>query len=157
MQANREGQAESLWHMIFLDRLTHRRHAGRMGSLKTFLLVSAMALNGPMTAFANTGLTDTFATCVGRFSAQVEHEWLMHSDAAEITEQRRNAMASLLRAVMPIDDARAVLARRIEAKFAHAALLQRAVFRGETEDADWARAHAAALLDDCMSYLLVQS
>ena len=128
-----------------------------MGSLKTFLLVSAMALNGPMAAFANTGLTDTFATCVGRFSAQMEHEWLMHSDAADVTEQRRDAMDALLNAVMPADEARGVLARRIEAKFAHAALLQRSVFRGETEDAEWARSYAAALLDDCMSYLLVQS
>jgi hypothetical protein len=157
MQANWEVRAESLWHAIFLDGSTCGRHASRMGSLKTFLFVSAMAINAPMIASASTGLTDTFATCVGRLSAQLEHEWLMKLDAAEITEQRRNAMASLLRAVMPVDDARAVLARRIEAKFAHAALLQRAVFRGKTEDADWARSHAAALLDDCMSYLLVQS
>ncbi|WP_168797940.1 hypothetical protein [Pacificoceanicola onchidii] len=96
-----------------------------------------------------------FASCLGRFSAAMEHEWLMGRDGADALESRR-LFESLLEAVQP--DARAeglsgsdILHLRIEAKFAQARLMQLAAFSDDDRRARHARLRATHLLGNCQS------
>lgn len=96
----------------------------------------------------------TFATCTGRLSAQMEHEWLMSDPAAERTEARRSAMIGLLQATMSSDQAHQTLSWRIDAKQAQAVLLTRATFNDDAMDARWASRRAEAEIAACNSLLL---
>jgi hypothetical protein len=96
----------------------------------------------------------TFASCAGRLSAQVEHQWLMSDPASERTEAQRAAMISLLEAIMPSDAARQVLAWRIDAKQAQAVLLTRATFNDDAGDAAWAARRAEMQVAACTGLLL---
>lgn len=69
-----------------------------------------------------------FASCAGRLSALMEHQWLTNGPASETTGRQRAEMLALLDAIMAPDKARQVLNWRIEAKAAHAALLTRTTF-----------------------------
>ncbi|EAQ02952.1 hypothetical protein OB2597_16260 [Pseudooceanicola batsensis HTCC2597] len=93
-----------------------------------------------------------FATCAGRFSAEMEHRWLVGRDP-DRAARHRGAMIDLLDAVVPNVDGRAVLARRIEAKHAQATLLMRADFNVNAEDARQARVLADAALSRCAALI----
>ena len=95
-----------------------------------------------------------FATCAGRLSALMEFQWLTHDPEAERTEAQRANLIDILDAVMPPDRGRQVLHWRVEAKMAHAALLQRGRFNQDPADALWARRLAAEQTDRCRAYLL---
>lgn len=99
-----------------------------------------------------------FASCAGRYSATMEHEWLMGRDGRAAEAQRRGFVA-LLDAVLP--DARAagmtgpqVLNLRIEAKFAQAQLLQTASFHDDPARRDRAAQSAAREIIGCRGLLL---
>ena len=79
---------------------------------------------------------------------------MFDSDAAAQTEAQRAAVIELLNATMEADQASQVLATRIDAKMAHAALLTRATFNDDPEDAAWAAALAQDQQTTCLSYLL---
>ncbi|MEL6957455.1 MAG: hypothetical protein AAGL89_00720 [Pseudomonadota bacterium] len=91
-----------------------------------------------------------FASCTGRLSAQMEHEWLLSDPRADETEAQRAILIDLLRATMLPDQGHQVLNWRIEAKAAQAALLTRATFR----DDDWAKDQAARFVRNCTSLLM---
>lgn len=93
-----------------------------------------------------------FAACAGRLSAEMEHRWLDGRDATDITRQRA-AMIDLVDAVRPEDRGIEILARRIEAKFAQAALLQRATFGTDPEEARRARALAGRARGQCLALM----
>lgn len=116
-------------------------------------LVVSLGLVAPATGQAGPGdLSDPvmiFADCAGRFSAEMEHSWLMGHDPAEVTRQRA-MMIDLVDAARPADAGPAILATRIEAKFAQAALLQRASFTQDPQQARQARATARAALERCL-------
>ncbi|WP_323765293.1 hypothetical protein [Marinovum sp.] len=95
-----------------------------------------------------------FATCAGRLSATMEHQWMFDGPGSERTEAQRAAMISLLEAVMPAELGREVLHLRLEAKFAQAALLARARFNDDAEDAVRAGALAGLRLAECTGMLL---
>lgn len=96
----------------------------------------------------------TFATCAGRLSAMMEHQWMFDGPASERTEAQRAAMIGLLEAVMPAEHGRTVLHLRIEAKMAQAALLSRASFNTDDADARRALALAELRLAECTGMLL---
>lgn len=102
---------------------------------------------------ADTDLTAIFAGCAGRFSAAVEHAWLMQDPLSDEIEARRRAFLSLLDAMGAGEDADA-LARRIEAKAAQAALLRDASFGTDKDRAAWAESRATAQLAHCRQLLL---
>ena len=79
-------------------------------------------------AFAQGDLAYTFAECAGRFSAEMEHAWLMNDPDADTFERDRASFVVLTTASMAPDQGRDVLGHRIEVKLAHAALLQQATF-----------------------------
>lgn len=95
-----------------------------------------------------------FATCTGRLSAQMEHQWMFDGPGSEITEAQREAMIGLLEAVMAPGAGREVLARRIDAKMAQAALLTRATFNRNRDDARRALRLARLRVAECTGLLL---
>lgn len=126
-----------------------------MSRIKTLGVALAAVLGlSVQAARATSDLTYEFAICTGRLSAQMEHQWLVGDPGAEETEAWRNAMASLLEAVMEPEGGRRVLATRIEAKLAHAQLLNRAKFNDDPDDAAWARREAALLISFCTHFVL---
>lgn len=96
----------------------------------------------------------TFATCAGRLSAVMEHQWMFDGPASEHTEDLRDAVLELVEAAMPPERGSEVLHWRISAKVAQAALLTRATFNNDTRDAARARAQADRLARACMGLLL---
>lgn len=132
-----------------------------MGGLKTLLRLIPLflALAAPLSAaraFPTTSDAQLqfFATCVGRMSALMEHQWMFDGAASEITESHRETLISLMNAVMPTGAGRDVLSLRIEAKLAHSALLTRATFNENPEDAHWAELTAVRHTGECQSFLL---
>ena len=100
-----------------------------------------------------------FAACAGRYSAEVEHDWLLRPADSPAAEARRDAFLALLDAVAPdaIDDGvppHLLMATRIEEKAAQAALLQRAAFHVDPLAADAALTAAVRRIAACGSWLL---
>ena len=124
-----------------------------MHGLRTIFL----ALTATLTADVVTAERDvvwTFASCTGRLSAQMEHQWLLQDPASTQTERRRSAMINLLEATMNPDNGSTVLSWRIDAKLAQSQLLTRATFNADPEDALWARSRAEAEIAACNGLLL---
>ena len=128
-----------------------------MRSLKT--LVVALCVSFPGLAAAETGnLLRDFSACAGRYSAKMEHQWLMGTPGAEASAARRAMFVDLIDALMPgaqsegVPAAR-VLHWRIEAKFAQARLLQVVAFGDDAEARGPAEAlaeHHIAVCDDLL-------
>lgn len=125
-----------------------------MGGLKTFLAALALAASLPGPASADDDLLRTIASCAGRLSAQMEHQWLMGDAEADRTEARRGAMLEILSALAPPGDAPSVLSWRIDAKVAHSSLLTRATFNPDPDDSGWARRQADMMIADCNGLIL---
>lgn len=122
-----------------------------MGDLRTSCVV-LLAFAAPLRAEAD--LVATFATCAGRFSAELEHAWLMRPDRADRIASRRAAFSDLLDAATAPDQRADALNLRIEAKAAHAGLLSHAAFSRDAEMAVWALKRARSELDYCTGFLL---
>lgn len=99
---------------------------------------------------------EEFAICTGRLSALMEHQWMTDGPGSEETALRRAGFASLVEAVLPDSglEGRAVLALRIEAKMAHAMLLQQASFGTDPVRRAWAQSRAVQLIAQCDGMLL---
>jgi hypothetical protein len=100
-----------------------------------------------------------FAACAGRYSAEVEHDWLLHPADSPADEARRDAFLALLDAVAPdaLDDGvppHLLMATRIEEKAAQAALLQRAAFHTDPIAAEAALGAAERRIATCGAWLL---
>ncbi|NIZ09158.1 hypothetical protein [Pseudooceanicola sp. HF7] len=94
-----------------------------------------------------------FATCAGRLSAVMEHEWLLSRPGSEATALRRSRMLDLLEAVTEERNARRILTLRIEAKAAQARLLRRAAFSLVAAEASRAEAAAGKFMVRCDALL----
>jgi hypothetical protein len=128
-----------------------------MGALKRSVL-AALALLGSGAMAASAADDEIgpryFAVCTGRLSAQLAHEWLVQSDRAAETEQHRAHLLDILAAVSTPDAEIQLMAARIDAKAAHAALLRRATFGSDSEDRAWATRIADQHLRSCTALLL---
>ena len=94
-----------------------------------------------------------FATCLGRYSAVMEHGWLIGDDST-FAASRRAAFEDLLNAILPVarDHGFAgaqVWQYRIGAKQAQARLLQLAFFNGDAARATRARTLAMRQVRTC--------
>ena len=98
-----------------------------------------------------------FATCTGRFSAEVEHSWLMESAEADHKEVLYENMAALLASVTSREDATQALSMRIDAKAAHAQLLLQAAFGWDAVQRASSKQRAAELLSACSSLILADA
>ena len=123
-----------------------------MSRMKTILQAGLATLLLPSALTAGTSdLVRQFASCTGRFSAQMEFQWLLGDPAADRTEAERAAM---IEAVVPPEDRRLALATRIEAKHAQNVLLTRAHFNADSADAAWATERAAVEIGSCRALIL---
>ncbi len=122
-----------------------------MSGLKT-LLTLLIVLPSPGGA-AERSLMSDFATCAGRFSAELEHAWLMSDELADEIERRRHMFIDLLEAAIPSEQSCHALHLRIEAKVAHASLLTQATFSPDQERALWPVRRAKAEIAHCNSFL----
>ncbi len=95
-----------------------------------------------------------FANCTGRYSALMEHHWLIGETGDNRAERRRNSFAAMLDAVRAPDTGRTVLAWRIEAKAAQAALLLVATFGTDPGRRATAAASAADHIARCDQLML---
>ncbi len=115
-------------------------------------LALVLALSPPPATWAQTHAADDelqfFATCTGRLSALMEHQWMFDGPASDLTKDRRDAMLSLVEAVALPDDSQRVLLWRVEAKHAQAALLQQSAF-GKGTAAENAQRMSDRLMQDC--------
>lgn len=93
-----------------------------------------------------------FSACAGRLSAEMEHRWLTGRDPTEVTRQRAT-MIELVDATRMPDHGPLLMARRIEAKVAQAALLQRAMFSRDPDVVKQAMIHARAARQTCLSLI----
>jgi len=109
-------------------------------------MIGLLGLNAPAMA---EDLAGRVADCTGRMSAELAHQWLMRDAGAAETQRLRDDLADVLAALVDRDAARGLMARRLEAKAAHAALLQRSVFNPDPVDAAWAARHAARAVGLC--------
>lgn len=125
-----------------------------MGSLKLLLFGLCLALAASAAPLSAQSLPQDplrlFAACTGRLSALMEYQWLVQDPAAPQTEARRDAMADLLQAALPLGAERHAMDLRLQAKAAEAALLRQALGR----DGDWALRRALTQVAGCTALLL---
>jgi hypothetical protein len=95
-----------------------------------------------------------FATCAGRLSAQMEHQWMFDGPASEATAVQNQAVVELLDAITEPDMQSAAMGWRIEAKVAHRALLANAALTTDPRRAAKADAQAQRLIAPCTAMLL---
>ena len=93
-----------------------------------------------------------FATCAGRYSALMEHHWLMGAPEADQTRANRQGIIDLLDTSPAVGPG--LLARRIEAKHLLARTLQRAEFATSPQDRRIARAGADRAIAECRALVL---
>jgi len=134
-----------------------------MGALRTYLrstLLGIALLTQPAPSPAlseDQGPAYFFATCAGRMSAVMEHQWLTDGPASEPTRSLRDAHLALLDASTLPGQAASVLNLSIEATAAQAALLSLATFDPDPDTRLRARLRAEALVVACTALLLDQS
>jgi hypothetical protein len=95
--------------------------------LETFLTAMTLGFGACGPALADPLLRE-FAVCAGRYSALVEHQWLVDGPGSEASAGTRDSLLALVAAVEDPGMAATVMGWRIEAKVAHKALLARAHF-----------------------------
>jgi hypothetical protein len=95
-----------------------------------------------------------FASCAGRLSAQMEHQWMFDGPASEVTAAQFQAVVEILDAINSPDQRPAAMGWRIEAKVAHRALLANTVFAKDPRRAMKADAQAHRLIAPCTAMLL---
>jgi hypothetical protein len=120
-----------------------------MGSLRTFLF-AVWGLFAPALAHADAPYL-LFATCAGRLSALMEHQWLVDGPASDITRAERDAMVDLAEAAAPDGMAEVMMSWRVQAKAAQAALLRLTVF--DTDRTGPALRRSNQLLDACRALM----
>ncbi len=105
-------------------------------------------------AAASDGLFKTFAGCVGRMSAEMEHAWLLNTESADKLKAQRMTFISLLDAVTPAGREREALIVRVDTKMAHASLLTTASFGTTPTRSRHAQRRAERLVSQCRALLL---
>ena len=105
-------------------------------------------------AWSADDLHQMFAGCVGRFSAEMEHAWLLGQAGADELAGRRETFLSLMNATITSEPAHQVLAYRIDSKMAHASLLALATFGQDAKLREEAKSTAHAHRLSCERILL---
>lgn len=130
-----------------------------MGGLKTYLLLLAglLALPTPLLAMTDgpRDRTQVFAACLGRYSAQMEHEWLTGADG-ESPRSRRALFEMMLETVAETSgfSGPEILDIRIRAKLAQAHLLQIATFHTDPDRQRRAAAAARLAIRPCEALII---
>lgn len=122
--------------------------------MKTLVLGLALTLAHSGIARADDAQLRIFATCAGRLSAIMEHQWMFDGPASEQTQIHRTHVLDLVAATMQDGQGREVLNWRLSGKRAQNQLLTRATFNDDDVDAAWAAAQATRYERACTAFLL---
>lgn len=123
-----------------------------MRSLKTAVILLSAAIATATSAQSEVDLRREFANCAGRYSAIMEHAWLMRDTKAETYEAHRDEFISLLDAIGEQNET--TLHLRVDAKLAMSALLAQATFAGDPVASGRARHFVKTKIEDCRAMLL---
>ncbi|MEL6681759.1 MAG: hypothetical protein AAFQ09_03840 [Pseudomonadota bacterium] len=97
----------------------------------------------------------TFAACVGRLSAVLEHEWNNIGAVSSETALKRDAAAEIVAAIVSEERSRDILEWRNAAKLAQHRLLSRALTTHDAAEAAWALQQAEHYETACASLLIL--
>ncbi|WP_341365582.1 hypothetical protein [Yoonia sp. BS5-3] len=122
-------------------------------SILSFILLALVQATTARAAPSHENQLHYFATCTGRLSALMEHQWMFDGAASEQTKRQRASMIDLVTAIAKPDEGRQVLHWRLMAKHAQSVLLTRATFNDDPADAAWAEARAVSLTQECAGLL----
>ena len=98
-----------------------------------------------------------FATCVGRFTALMQHQWLTGPQRSDETRAQQRQMITLLDAVTPPEDKRRAMSQRIQSKHSFGSLLARIRASRDPAYARWARNRVERDIAACRALLLAPS
>lgn len=122
--------------------------------LRIFILFTLLTcLGAPVHAGETPDPYARFATCAGRLSALMEHQWLIGAAGADLTRAQRQGMIDLLETA-PAPNPKQHLARRIEAKHLLARMLLHAEFATSARDRRMARSGADRAIAECRALTL---
>lgn len=124
-----------------------------MSGLKTAAITALALFAQPLHASMALDYPKEFASCAGRYSAMMEHAWLMESPRAGDYERMRETFITLLEAIDG-GPGKVRLHRRVDAKFAQASLLHLATFSLEPEIAERAEEQVESHLAFCRGLVL---
>ncbi|MEM6940998.1 MAG: hypothetical protein AAF943_08395 [Pseudomonadota bacterium] len=119
---------------------------------RLYILAFLCLLGAPVSAHPNPA--QSFAACAGRFSAEMEHAWLLGTSHLTQHQTSLATFVSLVEASAPTGSRRSLFHLRVEAKLAHARLLHAGTFVREVKRAAFARATAAHFIRECRKLLL---
>lgn len=125
-----------------------------MGVLKTLGYAAFCTLFAAGAAKPQEDLLRRVTDCVGRLSAEIEHQWLISDQPTELIERQRSHLVDILDTLITPESAMRILSNRIDAKMAHASLLTQAAFARDKRRAQWAEKRAEQELDQCGTILL---
>lgn len=125
-----------------------------MSRMKTLLSAAILSLFSASLAMADLSLAQVFASCAGRYSAEMQHAWLFGATKASEYAERRDVFVSLAEASASDTEGSKLLNDRIEAKYAHAQLLTVAAFQNDRRRANAAMRLAADHIGACQQLLL---
>ncbi len=108
----------------------------------------------PTAAQAASDLHQQFAQCVGRLSAQIEHDTKVQAERIGETKSLLAAFQDLTEATALQTHWRDTIDMRVRAKLAHQAILNRTIESTKSSEARWAERRAAAEIARCRSFLL---
>ncbi|WP_143152678.1 hypothetical protein [Marivita hallyeonensis] len=117
--------------------------------MKTFMTGAVLAGMWTSSATAKDDLVTHVSQCVGRMSAQIEHQWLFQDSPTDMMETQRAHLIDVLQALTTSANASKVLSGRIDAKMAHATLLTKAAFGRDERSARWAKQRALQAIQNC--------
>ena len=124
--------------------------------LNSLRVAAVLAIAGlPADAAEPSGdrLAPLFASCAGRYAAEMEHEWLV-GGSGEAEREIRDRFVTLAEAARTTSDAAMLLDLRIRAKLAQARLLLQSAFHTDRAQARRAAAMARRQTRLCEAMIL---
>jgi hypothetical protein len=125
-----------------------------LGRPSIVILAGLMGIFQAQAALGQTADLRLFASCAGRLSALMEHQWLLSDPEAEVTAAERDAMLSLVSTMVGPEDEALALTLRVAAKAVQADLLSQARFGQDDARAARAARQSDDLIGMCRSLLL---
>lgn len=122
--------------------------------MRTLLCAATLSLSTAFGALADVSLAQVFASCAGRYSAEMQHAWLVDGSQAAEFKGKRDVFVSLTEASASNEAVSQLLNNRIEAKHAHAQLLTTAQFQTDRRRANAAMRMASHHISACRQLLL---
>lgn len=137
-----------------LDRRILSLNAQDMSRTKRLLIAAMLLSPSALRAGPQDDLPWIFTACAGRYSAEIEHAWILGRSETTQYENQKQAFVTLAEAITPDPGSPELLNHRIEAKYAQARLLTLATFQTDPKRARLAQRMASTHINACKMLLL---